>query len=174
MASELFYFTLPPWELALRGTVIYWFLFLLFRFVLRRDAGSIGLADILVIVLIADAAQNGMAGEYKSLGDAFVLLSTIASWNYWFDWMSYRYSWFAHFAEPRVEALIRHGRVVQSNLTRNLLTLEELNSHLRQSGVTNVSEVRYAALEPDGNISVIQYNSDESSQTRPKKRVPGA
>ena len=37
---------------------MYWFLFLMFRFVLRRDAGAVGIADILLVVLIADASQN--------------------------------------------------------------------------------------------------------------------
>jgi len=93
--DQLFRFEISPWELILRGSLIYWFLFFLFRFILRRDAGSVGLADILVIVLIADAAQNGMAGEYKSVSEAFVLIGTIAGWNFWIDWMSFRYSWFA-------------------------------------------------------------------------------
>ena len=52
-----------PLELVVRGTAVYWFLFLLFRLVLRRDVGALGLADVLVVVLMADAIQNGMASE---------------------------------------------------------------------------------------------------------------
>ena len=76
--SSIFEFQVSPLELLVRGSLIYWFLFLLFRFILRRDAGSLGLADILVIVLIADASQNGMSGEYKSVSEAIVLVGTIA------------------------------------------------------------------------------------------------
>ena len=64
MVSELFRFEMNPWELVLRGSAMYWFLYLLFRFVLRRDAGSIAIADVLLLVLIADASQNAMAGGY--------------------------------------------------------------------------------------------------------------
>jgi uncharacterized membrane protein YcaP (DUF421 family) len=131
----------------------------LFRFILRRDAGSVGLADVLLVVLIADASQNGMAGDYKSVSDAGVLVATIAAWNYWFDWMSYRYRWFGRFSEPQAESLIRHGRVLRANLARNMLTLDELRSHLRQNGITDVEGVRHAVLEPDGSISVIPYKS---------------
>ena len=119
---ELLTFHVSPGELFLRGSLIYWFLFVLFRFFLRRDAGSVGLADILLIVLIADAAQNGMSGEYKTVGEAMALVATIAFWNYFIDWMSYRYEWFARFAEPRVLILIRHGRVLKQNLQREMLT----------------------------------------------------
>ena len=52
-----------------RGSVVYWFLFLVFRFVLRRDVGSIGVADLLFVVLVADVASNAMQGEYRSISD---------------------------------------------------------------------------------------------------------
>ena len=170
--KNLFDFGMSPWELVARGSIIYWFLFFLFRFILRRDAGSVGLADILVIVLIADAAQNGMAGEYKSVGEAFVLIGTIAGWNYWIDWMSFRYRWFARFADPQVVTLIRHGTLLRANLRREMLTDEELQSKLRENGVEHPSEVKYAALEPDGGISVIRYSKGESGHK--KTRRPGA
>ena len=79
--SELFRFGVDPWELVLRGSAMYWFLFLLFRLVLRRDAGSIAIADILLLVLIADASQNAMAGGYDHVADGMVLVATIAAWN---------------------------------------------------------------------------------------------
>lgn len=156
--ASLFHFSVPPLELVVRGTVVYWFLFVLFRFVLRRDAGSLGLADILVIVVIADAAQNGMAGTYTSITDAFVLLGTIAFWNWLFDWLSFRYRSFARFTEPPPVLLVHHGRMLLPNLQRNMITREELASHMRQNGITDIGEIRYATLEPDGHISMIKYS----------------
>ena len=173
MFESIFRFELSPWELILRGSLIYWFLFLLLRFVLRRDSGSIGIADILMIVLIADAAQNGMAGEYKSVGEAFVLIGTIAGWNYWMDWMSFRFPRFARFTEAPPVILVRHGRLVKRNLRREMITEEELTSQLRQNGVEALNEVKRAMLEPDGNLSVIRYSGKESQGQKPKG-VPGA
>jgi len=54
--SDLFAFHVSPVELIVRGTLMYWFLFLIFRFVLRRDAGAVGIADMLLVVLVADAS----------------------------------------------------------------------------------------------------------------------
>ena len=79
--GDAFALQMNPLELVLRGTAVYWALFLLFRFLLRRDAGSLGIADILLLVLIADASQNAMAGGYDSVGDGLVLIATIAGWN---------------------------------------------------------------------------------------------
>lgn len=172
MWGSVFRFQISAWELVIRGSLIYWFLFFLFRFILRRDAGSVGLADILVIVLIADAAQNGMAGEYKSVGEAFVLIGTIAGWNFWIDWMSYRFPWFARFAEPSVIPLIRHGSILRANLRREMLTEEELQSQLRVNGIEDAADVKHADLEPDGSISVVRYSKTESRH-KDRKR-PGA
>lgn len=172
--ATLFQFQVSPWELMARASLIYWFLFLLFRFVLRRDAGSLGLADILLIVLIADAAQNGMSGEYKSVGEAMLLVATIAGWNYFIDWMSYRYAWFANFAEPRVVTLIQHGRVLRKNLQKEMITEEELDSQLRLNGVEHISDVRRARLEPDGQISVITNSGNAASPKKQKPQLPGA
>ena len=79
--GELFRFSVPIAEMVVRGSAVYWFLFILFRVMERRDIGSVGLADVLVIVLIADAAQNAMAGGYESISEGFVLIGTIVFWN---------------------------------------------------------------------------------------------
>jgi uncharacterized membrane protein YcaP (DUF421 family) len=50
-----------------------------------------GITDLLVIVLIADAAQNGMAGEYRSLTDGLLLVATIVAWSYALNWLAFRF-----------------------------------------------------------------------------------
>jgi len=169
--SELFALHVPVWELIARGSLVYWFLFVLFRFGLRRDSGSLGLADVLLVVLIADASQNGMSGEYKSVAEAMILVGTIAGWNVCIDWMAFQFPWFARFADPSVVMLIQHGRVIRRNLRREMLTVHELQSQLRQAGVMNIGEVKRATLEPDGHIGVIRYSGELSSR---RKGVPGA
>ena len=85
--SSLFALNVSPWELIIRGSVMYWFLFLVFRFLLRRDVGSIGVADVLLVVLIADASQNAMTADYTTVTEGLVLVSTLIGWNYLLDWL---------------------------------------------------------------------------------------
>jgi uncharacterized membrane protein YcaP (DUF421 family) len=155
--SDLFEFHVSPLELIARGTLIYWFLFLIFRFVLRRDAGAVGIADILLIVLIADASQNAMSGGYDSVGEGFVLVATLIGWNYLLDWASFRWKAVAKFAEPAPLLLIDRGRVLGRNLRRELLTREELDAQMRIKGVTSPSEVKKAYMESDGKFSIVTY-----------------
>jgi uncharacterized membrane protein YcaP (DUF421 family) len=88
--SALVELNVSPWELMLRGSAMYWFLFLVFRFLLRRDVGSIGVADVLLVVLVADASQNAMTGGYTSVAEGVILVSTLVAWNYALDWLSFR------------------------------------------------------------------------------------
>jgi hypothetical protein len=60
-------------EIIVRGTMTYIMLFVILRFLLKRQTGVIGVADLLVIVLIADASQNAMANEYKSITEGAIL-----------------------------------------------------------------------------------------------------
>jgi uncharacterized membrane protein YcaP (DUF421 family) len=143
-------------ELVLRGSAMYIFLFLIFRFVLRRDVGSVGIADILLLVLVADAAQNAMAGEYKSISEGFILVGTIIGWNLLLDWLAFRFSAFAKFAQPSSLELVRHGRVLHRNLAQEMLTMEDLMSKLREHGVDHLDQVKHVYMEGDGTISVIK------------------
>src|ERR1043165_2780119 len=79
-------------EIVVRGTLMYLGLFIVLRFMARRQAGRYGPADLLVIVLIADATQNGLGKEYQSVTEGLVLVITIVAWEYLLDWPAYRYS----------------------------------------------------------------------------------
>ncbi len=154
--AELFAREYPVWHMVVRGSVIYWFLLVVFRFVLRRDIGSMGVADLLFVVLVADASSNAMQGEYKSIDDGLVLLATLVGWNFLLDWLSYRVAPVAKLLEPQPEALVRCGRVNRRALRREMITTEELEGKLREQGVESLADVRIARLESDGQLSVFR------------------
>ena len=109
--AHLFGFSVNPVEIFVRGTVIYWFIFLLFRFMLRRDIGAIAIADVMLLVLIADAASNGMSGGYDSITDGCILVATLAGWNYFLDWMSFHFPAVRRLVQAVVPTDIRPARV---------------------------------------------------------------
>ena len=154
--GQIFGFSVSPLELIVRGTAMYLFLFLIFRVVVRRRMGAVGMADLLVLVIIADAAQNGMAGEYRSVTDGAVLVGTIIAWNWFIDWLNYRVPALRDWLEPPPLPLIHNGRILYRNLRHEFVTLEELKSKLREKGVANVDDVQRAYMESDGEVSVIK------------------
>ncbi|MCD6041094.1 MAG: rane protein [Burkholderiales bacterium] len=154
--SEIFGISTSPLELIVRGTAMYLFLFALFRVVIRRRVGSVGMADILVLVIIADAAQNGMSGEYRSVTEGAILVSTIIAWNVLADWLTYKSSFLQKLLEPPPLLLIDQGRVLWRNLRHEFISENELKAKLREHGVTDYRQVAKAFLESEGEVSVIK------------------
>jgi uncharacterized membrane protein YcaP (DUF421 family) len=167
--ADLFRIHVPVLELVLRGTLVYWLLFCIFRFVLRRDVGAVGIADVLLLVVIADAAQNAMAGGYQTVSEGAILVLTIAGWNWLLDMLSFHFAAVRRFATPSRLTLIRAGVPQRRNLRREYITLEELQEKLREQGIEKMSEVKAAYLEGDGQISVLR-NSPEA-KPHEKQRV---
>ena len=157
--SGMFGLSVPPLELIIRGSAMYLLLFLLFRVVVRRRVGAVGMADILVLVIVADAAQNAMSGEYKSVTDGAILVGTILAWDMLIDWLNYRVPALRGWLEPPPLLLVRDGRIIHRNLRHEFVTEEELKSKLREKGVAEISEVREARMESDGEVSVLKKAS---------------
>jgi uncharacterized membrane protein YcaP (DUF421 family) len=152
-------------ELILRGSIVYLVLLALLRFVLKRATGTLSIGDLLIIVLIADAAQNSMSANYTSLTDGIILVGTILFWSYALDWLAHRFPAFERVMHPPPLPLVRDGQLLARNMRRELITTDELMSHLREQGVKDLKEVKSAAMEGDGRISVVKQ---EESKARPQ------
>jgi uncharacterized membrane protein YcaP (DUF421 family) len=169
--TSLFKPTVPIAETVLRGTIVYLSIFAIFR-VLRRGAGAISISDLLVVVLIADAAQNAMASDYTSITDGLILVATIAVWDYALDWLGYRSPSIRRLTSPSPLLLIKDGRLRPQNLRKQLITKEELLEQLRQQGVERIEDVKVSYMESDGRISVVkQDQSDSAGGSRTKRPV---
>lgn len=154
--QQVFMPDVPVIETLVRGTVMYFVLLLLMR-LNKREAGELGLADVLVIVVIADAAQNGMAGQYNSIGSGIILVSTIIFWDYAIDWITYHVPFIDKMLRPKTICLVKHGRIQPRGLRHEMITRDELMEQLRIAGAEDVSKVRHAYMESNGKISVIKY-----------------
>ena len=143
-------------EIFLRGTLVYLSLFVLLRVVLKRQRGGVAFTDLLVIVLIADAAQNAMAGSYTSVPDGLLLIAVIVGWAYSLDWLGYRVPWIQRLVHPEGVFLVRNGRILRENLKKENVTDEEFWSQLRSQGVDDLDDVREVRLEGDGQLSVVR------------------
>lgn len=148
-------------ELVLRGTLVYLALFVVLRVLPSRQVGGVGTSDLLVVLLFANAVQNAMVGNYTSITDGFILLMTIVSWSYLFNWLGYRFPRFQRFLTPPPLLLVKDGQVIQQNMERGLISKRELMSQLRQQGVHSLNEVKKAYIEGDGRISIFTNELDE-------------
>ena len=154
--SELFGLSVSPLETIVRGTSMYWFLFLLFRIVIRRRVGAVGISDILLLVIIADASQNAMSGDYKSITDGCILVATIIAWNMLVDWLTYLSPALDKVLQSPPLLLVHRGRVLHKHLRHEFVSEEELRAKLREQGVAEYAQVEKAYMESDGKVSVVK------------------
>jgi len=152
--QELFVPTGSLAAIAIRGTVIYLVLFATMRLLPRRTIGTMGASDVLVVVLIADAVQNGMADQYRSITEGLMLAAVIFGWTLVIDWLDARFPrWHLSAAGPML--VVRDGKLLRKAMARELLTEDELMSQLRLHGQDSVENVEKAYVEGEGHLSVI-------------------
>lgn len=154
--SEVFGPGRPVVELVVRGSVMFLVLFVLLRLVGKREAGAHSLTDLLVVVLVAQAAAHGMGGEASSVLDSVILIATVLFWSIALDALAYRWPALARLIKSRRSPLIVDGTINERALRREFINREELMTELRLHGVTNVQQVARAYLEANGMVSVIK------------------
>ena len=160
-------------ELVVRTSLIYLGLLGALRLMARRSMGALELPELLMVVLIADGVQNGMAGEYHSLTGALIVAGTMLGWNYALDALAYRTARLRKLLCPGALKVVENGRLLHHNMRRELVTEDELRSRLRTESVEDLREVKLAYLEPNGELSVIKQDQ-QPEPTRGRHRAARA
>lgn len=153
-ASQMFKEQYPLLELFFRTSLIYVGLLALLRVFGRREAGSLEMADLLMIVLIADGVQNGMSGNYNTVTGAAVVGGTIIGWNWFLAFITFRVSSVRRLLQPGPLLVVKDGQLVRRNMRAELITREEIFSLLRAQEVYDLGDVEAAYLEGNGQLSV--------------------
>ncbi|KQT36395.1 hypothetical protein ASG24_07375 [Methylophilus sp. Leaf414] len=122
--------------------------------------GSVGVSDFLFVVIIADASQNAMSGDSKSISDGLVLIAVLVFWNMLIDWLSFKYKWVRRMVEAPPLVLIKNGVLQLREMRKEFVTKDEIMAKLREEGIGQVSEVKQMQIEMDGEISVVRYEEN--------------
>ncbi len=142
-------------ESFLRGTVVYFAVLILFRVVLKRQSGGLGMADVLLIVLVSECVSPALSAEAKSVPNAIVAAGALLFWTYALDRLERHWPWFQRLLEPRSVKLIGYGELLRENMAKEGVTEEELLAQVRQNGIDDPKRVKAAFIESDGAVSVI-------------------
>lgn len=149
-------------ELVLRGTVIFFVLLVLLRIAGERESGGLGLSDLLVVVLVGQTAAGAMTGGGNTILDGIVPGATVLFWSVAIDAAAYRWPRLSVVLKGRPKRLISNGRLNRRALRREFISTGELLSQLRLQGLTDLSQVEEAYLEPNGSLSFISSETEHS------------
>ena len=160
MWHDIFAMGVNVGEKLLRDLLIYVFLVIALRLRGKRELGQSNTLDLLVLLLVANAVQNGIIGADNSVTGAVIGATGLFAINYVFSQLAYRYDWADWLFEGTPTELIHDGKPVMEALRRNQLSLPELRSIARRQGFTDLGAVRTAILETNGIVTMFRRDED--------------
>ena len=153
--SDLFTLSAPWWHFVLRAIAIYAMVMVLVRLSGKRAVGQFTPFDLVLLILIGNAVQNGLNGGDNSLPGAMLLAGCLIALNYGVAWVTARSRRAEHLVEGVPMVLARDGQVFEEVLRRELVSLDDFHEALRMNNMADVSDVALALLETNGSISVV-------------------
>ena len=143
-------------DVAIRALVGFIVVFGLTRVVGRRELSSMEPFDLVLLVVIGDLVQQGITQSDQSVTGLLIVVSVIGLMTVALAYLNFRFSRLRPFLEGGLVVLVEDGSVIEKNLRRERLTVEELEAEARQQQIENLEEVRLAVLETNGRISFIE------------------
>ena len=154
--QDLFQMSAPWWHFVLRACAIYALVMVLVRVSGKRAVGQFTPFDLVLLILIGNAVQNGINGGDNSLTGAAIMATTLIALNYAVAYVTSRNRKVEKFVEGVPVLLARDGQLFEAVLRRELVSREDFREALRMNGVDDVAEVELALLETNGSISVVK------------------
>jgi uncharacterized membrane protein YcaP (DUF421 family) len=142
-------------DIVIRAFFLFIFVWLVTRVVGRRELSTLEPFDLILLIVLGDLLQQGVTQNDFSVVGAMLATGTMAMMTILFSYLSFRF----HFLQPLLEGdpviVIERGSVIEKNLRRNRITLEELAAQARMEQIPHLNEVEWAVLETSGRISFI-------------------
>jgi uncharacterized membrane protein YcaP (DUF421 family) len=142
-------------DLVLRAAVVFFFVYLVTRVVGRRQLSELEPFDFILLVVVGDLVQQGVTQSDQSVTGALIVISTIALLSVFVSWISYRWRRIRIVTEGEPIVLVEDGRVIERNMARERITIEDVEEEARKAQITSVADLQWAILERDGHISCI-------------------
>lgn len=146
-----------PWyELVIRGSVIYFFMFTMIKIWGKKHLGEIAIFDFILLLFISEAVQNSLVDDDKSLPGGMIVITTFLFWNTLMNKLTYRSRKLEKLLDGEPKYLVKNGFVDLNLMKKEQITEQELFEGLRQQGVDDLHKVKLATLETNGHLSVIE------------------
>src|SRR4029078_2527331 len=142
-------------DIALRAAFLYAFVVILMRVMGRRELSSLSPLDLVLLIVLGDAIQQGMTQDDYSITGAVIAVSTIAVVQVGISYLSFRSRRARRVVEGEARIIIEDGKLIERNLRRERLTEDEIAEKMRTQQIASVEDVEWGILESSGNMSFI-------------------
>ena len=152
-----------------RTIVLYASLILAVRLMGKRQIGQMEPSEFVVAMLVADLVAIPMQNNAIPLLNGLVPMLTVLGLELILSHLSLRSIRLRKLLCGKPVILIDNGKIIQENLRRTQVTLDELSGHLREKDVLDIQTVQFAILETNGNLSVFPYPAELPATARDAK-----
>ncbi len=142
-------------DIVIRATVIFFFIYLVTRVVGKRELSSMEPFDLILLVVTGDLVQQAITQSDYSVTGALTVISTIALLTVFVSWVNWRFRRMRSMLEGQPVVLVENGKMIERNMKRERITVEDIESEGRIQQVTDIADMRWAVLETNGQISII-------------------
>jgi uncharacterized membrane protein YcaP (DUF421 family) len=143
-------------DIALRAIALYILVVVLMRVVGRRELSSLSPSDLVLLIVLGDAIQQGLTQDDYSVTGAVVAVSTLAVLQVASSYVVYKSPRLRTVVEGDPIVLVQDGKLIERNMARQRLSADDVAEEARSNGIGSLDEVKWAVLEPSGSISFIQ------------------
>lgn len=148
-------------ETVLRVIVIYAVIFIGLRVLGKREFGELSPLELITLILIPDLVSQGVVRSDYSLTNSIIAVTTLFSLVFIISMLCQRFGRLERFVDGEPTLLVAKGRVLTRNLNRERISVDELYGQMHKAGCEHLSRVRWAVLESDGRIAIIQEKDGE-------------
>jgi uncharacterized membrane protein YcaP (DUF421 family) len=145
-------------DIAIRAVVLYLFVVFLMRVIGRRELSTLSTIDLVLLIVLGDAIQQGLTQDDYSVTGAVIVISTFALLQVGLSYLGFRLPRLRPLLEGKPIVIVQDGKPIERNLHRERLAIEEVMEEARQQQIASVDQIEWAILESSGNISFIKKN----------------
>ena len=143
-------------DIVLRGIFVFVFLYALMRMIGRRELSSLEPFDLILLIVLGDAVQQGLTQDDYSLTGAFLAIGTIAIMQVAVSYANFRFPKLRPVLDGEPIVVVQDGKPIEKNLKRERVTIDDLAAAARQQNIAKIEDVQWAVMETSGAISFIK------------------
>jgi uncharacterized membrane protein YcaP (DUF421 family) len=147
-------------DIVLRGIVIFVFLYVLMRVIGRRELSSLEPFDLILLVVLGDAVQQGLTQDDYSVTGAVLTIGTIAILQLAVSYANFRFPKLRSVIDGEPILIVQDGKPIEKNMRRERVTIDDVAAAMRQQSIAKLDDVQWAVLETTGVISFIKKHGE--------------
>jgi uncharacterized membrane protein YcaP (DUF421 family) len=143
-------------DIVLRAIAVFFFLYVLMRVIGRRELSTLEPFDLILLVILGDAVQQGLTQDDYSLTGSFLAVGTIAILQLGTSFLNFHFPRLRPILDGEPIVVVQDGKPIERNLQRERVTVEDILSAARRQNIAKLDDVAWAVMETSGEITFIK------------------